>query len=396
VLADGHLLAPDGLDTLRGIAFIIPDELRAAMPSRDYCTQAAVCEAMNFLCNDWLCDVNCDYAGKCILIAAALTLIERSLLPDRPTFFVSAGRRGGGKTTTLKMLIMAVTGILPAAAAWSPNEEERRKALLSYFMAGVPYILWDNIPRGTQISCPAIEKSCTTAMYTDRKLGVSEVVATAATSIHLFTGNNINARGELASRSLNVYLKVDNPNPENREFRHPDPVDWTDDHRVEILRALYTILLGNPQLDTARDAPSKTRFKMWWRLVGSAIEHAARQTSNEIDFQKLFIDQEGEDEDSTSLADTLDIMRQIWNATFRAADVAAFINDPHNDSALREFFYPTEPPTHVASAKSIGKLLSSNSNNPVRHSNGSRVLTLVKERDTHDRNLVYRIKTDEA
>ncbi len=38
------------------------------------------------------------------------------------------------------MLIMAVFGARAAAAAWSPNEEERRKAILSYFMAGVAYI----------------------------------------------------------------------------------------------------------------------------------------------------------------------------------------------------------------------------------------------------------------
>ena len=105
----------------------------------------------------WLCDVATDYTGKCILIAAALTLIERSLLPDRPVFFVTAGRRGGGKTTTLIMLLMAMTGVRPAAAAWSPNEEERRKALLAYLMEALPAIIWDNIPRGTQISCPHIE-----------------------------------------------------------------------------------------------------------------------------------------------------------------------------------------------------------------------------------------------
>ena len=56
---------------------------------------------MQFLTDEWLCDVATDYIGKCIIIAAALTLIERSLLPDRPVFFVTAGRRGGGKTTTL-------------------------------------------------------------------------------------------------------------------------------------------------------------------------------------------------------------------------------------------------------------------------------------------------------
>jgi len=61
--------------------------------------------------------------------------------------YYTAGRRGGGKTTTLIMLILAVTGLWPAAAAWSPSEEERRKALMSYFLQGVAYILWDNIAR---------------------------------------------------------------------------------------------------------------------------------------------------------------------------------------------------------------------------------------------------------
>ena len=196
VLADGNLLAPDGLDRDRGIQFVIPDELRAVIPHPEACTPEAVKKAMSFLCDEWLCDVATDYTGKCTIITAALTLIERSLLPDRPCFFVTAGRRGGGKTTTLTMLIVAVTGLWPAAAAWSTNEEERRKALMSYFLYGVAYILWDNIARGTQISCPHVEKSCTAAYYSDRKLGVSELVCTAASSIHFFTGNNIGARGD--------------------------------------------------------------------------------------------------------------------------------------------------------------------------------------------------------
>jgi hypothetical protein len=213
VLADGVLLAPDGLDRDRGIIFVVQEELRAAIPPAADCTPDAVKAALEFLCDQWLVDVATDYVGKCTVIAAALTLIERSLLPDRPCFFVTAGRRGGGKTTTLTMLIMAVTGLWPAAAAWSTNEEERRKALMSYFLYGVPYILWDNIARGTQISCPHIEKSCTAAYYSDRKLGVSEMVCTAASTIHLFTGNNIGPRGDLASRSLHIRLDVDRVDP---------------------------------------------------------------------------------------------------------------------------------------------------------------------------------------
>jgi hypothetical protein len=170
ILADGSQLAPDGLDRERGIAFVIAKELRKVVPERKDCDASAARKAMQFLCDEWLVDVATDFAGKCTVIAAALTIIERSLLPERLAFFVTAGKRGGGKTTLLNMLIIAVTGLRATAAAWSSNEEERRKALLGYFLSGIGYVLWDNIPRGSEISCPHIERSCTSASYADRRL----------------------------------------------------------------------------------------------------------------------------------------------------------------------------------------------------------------------------------
>jgi ABC-type proline/glycine betaine transport system ATPase subunit len=65
---------------------------------------------MRFLTEYWLRDVSTDYAAKCILISAALTILERALLPERPAFFVTTGQRGGGKTTTLQMIFLAATG----------------------------------------------------------------------------------------------------------------------------------------------------------------------------------------------------------------------------------------------------------------------------------------------
>lgn len=393
VLADGALLAPASIDRDRGIIFKIPDELRAVIPKPKDCTEAAVKAAMQFLCDQWLIDVETDYTGKCTLIAAALTIIERSLLSDRPTFFVTAGRRGGGKTTTLTMLIMAVTGLRPAAAAWSTNEEERRKALLSYFLYGVPYILWDNIARGTQISCPHIEKSCTAAYYSDRRLGVSEMVATAASSIHLFTGNNIGPRGDLASRSLDVRLEVKRPDPENCEFKHPDPIGWTEDHRAEILAALYTVLQGNPTLKQLRNAAAKTRFKMWWRLVGSAVEHGAKLAGHALDFQTLFLDQEADDEESASLVDALGAMLAEWPVpqTFLASDLATLVNTQANEraSVLREFLAPGSPPGHPISAKSVGRLLKSHLDAPVKSGGSTHVLR--KYRKKADAALYYHV-----
>jgi hypothetical protein len=375
VLFNGEMLAPDGLDRLRGIIFIIPKELRAILPRREDCTEAAVKAAMEFLTDEWLADVATDYVGKCILIACALTIIERSLIPTRPIFFVTAGRRSSGKTTTLTMMIKVITGMWPAAAAWTYNEDERRKALFSYLMAGVPYILWDNISRGSQINCPHIERSCTSAFYTDRKLGVSEAVATAAATIHLFTGNNIAPCGDVASRSLSVRLNADRPDPENRDFKHPDPIGWTDDNRAEILQALYTVLLGNPMLDAPRGAAMKTRFKEWWRIVGSAVENAAAVVGRAVDFTHLFQLQDEEDEHDISLADALVILKGMWPTTFKAIDVSTVLNTfghPHQTS-LREFLYP-EQFEGDATPKSVGKRLKRHLEEPVRH--GGKVYVL--------------------
>jgi hypothetical protein len=403
VTGDGTLLSKRGLDRERGIVFRVPGELLSLVPEPATCTNQAIAEAMRFLAEEWLVDVAADYTGRAILIATALTIIERSVLPERPAFFVTAGRRGGGKTTALIMLLMAVTGIRPCAAAWSPNEEERRKSLLSYLLEALPAIVWDNIPRGTQISCPHIEKSCTTAFYSDRRLGVSEMVAVSSSVVHLFTGNNIGPRGDLASRSLQVRLEVDRADPENRPFHHPDPIAWTEANRGEILRALYTILLGNPVLQPSSTATPQTRFKGWWRLVGSAVEHASLCHTGDavISFRDLFLSQEEDDEENASLSDVLDALATKWPVPgmFKSNDIGRSINDQsefrtevekQQAQTIREFLFPNLPPSHVATAKSIGKRLNRHIGEPVRR--GDKTLILRSTIDQHVKQAAYYVE----
>ncbi len=115
----------------------MPPELEALLPKSADSTPEAVAEAMRFLTHEWLCDLAADYDGRSVVVACALTILERLLLRERPAFFVVAGQRGGGKTTTVNMVSLAVLGHLAAAAACSPSEEERRKALFSYLREGV-------------------------------------------------------------------------------------------------------------------------------------------------------------------------------------------------------------------------------------------------------------------
>jgi hypothetical protein len=250
-----------------------------------------------------------------------MTLIERALLPERPAFFVTAGLRGGGKTTLVNMLVQAALGRRAGAAGWSDNAEERKKALFSYLRQGVACIAWDNIARGLAISCPHIEAALTASEISDRVLGVSRVETAPSTTVHIFTGNSITPRGDMASRSLMLALNVDRPDPENRVFTHADPVVWTQANRPKIVRALYLLLIAGA-LARPPSQEAKTRFKTWWSLVGWPAEYAAGLIGVNVDCTALMRAGEVGDEEASAASAALTVLHDIWgNRWFTSKEV---------------------------------------------------------------------------
>ena len=333
VLGDGSLLAPDGLDRDRGIIFEIQKELRAVLPRRQDCTAAAIREAMEFLCRRMALrrrhrlyrqvhpDCRRAHPDRALAAAGPAGLLRHR----RP-----ARRR---QDHDAQMLIKAVTGDWPAAAAWSSNEEERRKALLSYFLSGVSYILWDNIPRGAQISCPHIEKVLhrrpiipTASSASPRwsrprhrpsissPATISDRAAISPPAASISASPSIARTPKIAISSIPI------------RSAGPNPIAPTSCAR------------STPSCSAIRCSQSaapkaKTRFKTWWRLVGSAVEHGAKLIGQQLDFQELFTSQEEDDEEAASLADALAVMRRRW-PTFKANDVADLINRKDADAGL--------------------------------------------------------------
>jgi len=140
---------------------------------------------MRFLVEDWLVDVNCDFAGKCVFVSLACTIIQR-LLCQHPILSVTAGKGGGGKTTAIQMSFTALTG-KEAPAAWSTNPEERRKSIFAYAREGVAGIVFDNIANGTLISDATIERICTAPSLFDRVLRLSKNEDVATDAVLNFT-----------------------------------------------------------------------------------------------------------------------------------------------------------------------------------------------------------------
>jgi hypothetical protein len=400
VLFDGTLLSGRGLNHEYETVFRIPVELERLLPSDKQCEDATVFEAIRFLTDEWLCDVATDYAGKCVIIACALTIIERMLLPERPAFFVTAGQTRGGKTTTTNMIAYAVLGVRAPAAAWSAIEEERRKALFAYFCEGVPLLVWDNIPRGTAISCPSIEKALTAQEYSDRILGESKIRVVSAESVQMFTGNNISARGDTATRSLEIRLNVNRPDPENRPFQHSDPFAWTLAHRGKILRALYTLLLGNPRRRPGVHPAPETRFTVWWDLIGAAVEHAAGIAVDyveglaadpcptgppmRISFQDLFRRAESEDTQTESITIVLERLWRLWPSGFPASNVASYMSNISDETlafkAALESADDRQRPIPIISSTTLSWRLKALKDRPIGIDDGRTMLVLRYDR----------------
>jgi hypothetical protein len=398
VLPNGDVLAQSrGLHRGAGVLFHIPEQIIGNLPRRGNCGPEEVERAWRFLTEGkpgWLTDVATDMEGRAVLIAMGLTIIERMLMPSRPVFFVTAGQSGVGKTTASKMILMATTGTEGAAASWNPSPVERGKQVFSFFLAGVEYILWDNIPLTEKITCPHIERSCTSYTYEDRVLGASRILQASACCVHIFTGNNIEPLGDLATRALMTRITVEHHKPWNRAFQFTDPVDWTHQNRVRILRALYTVLLGNPALSSALDAPMPTRFKMWQRMVGNAVEHAAGLCGQTIRFDEAFERQTVLDEESTNVRQVLVIfMRQFPNG-FTAEKLAIFINPMVSEipdaAVIREHLYPEKEFAKI-NQRSVGTRLGKFVDKAVSYE--GKTLLLKREEDPGRREAAtYRVK----
>ena len=362
VTASGRVIDGAGLDRATGLVHRIDPVLRRCLPA-DKPAEEEIKRSLKFLLDEWLVDVALDQTGKCVAILLALTLLQRALLPERPAFFVTAGQRGGGKTTLISMVIAAVLGRRPAAAAWSDNAEERRKALFSYLRQGVATLIWDNIPRGANISCAHIEAALTAPEISDRVLGVSDFETVPATTVQIFTGNSIMPRGDMASRSFVVSLNVDRPDPENRSFTHADPLAWTQANREKILRALYTILLGGV-LQRPQGQVAKTRFKAWWGLIGWPVEYAAGLLGISVDCTELLRAGEAGEEEASATSRVLAILKNRWEGkTFTTPDV---VKELAKATALNED--GAERATELADA--LGELIGKALEHPTARSIG--------------------------
>ena len=199
-----------------------------------------------------------------VAIAASITACVRHALPTAPAFAMSAHKQGSGKTTTAKVPAQLAMGRDPPVIAPTDDEGELKKALLAILIAGDAVVLIDNVAR--PVDSAALCAVLTSAVYSDRILGVSQKISVPTTATWLLTGNSIEFVGDLTTRVLLSVLDPEVEHPEARPFRR-NLADYVLQHRGELVIAALTIPLAYAAAGSPKVNAPRSRFLDWDRLV---------------------------------------------------------------------------------------------------------------------------------
>lgn len=214
-----------------------------------------------------------------VMVACILTAAVRRSLPRAPAFSFDAPAAGTGKTL-LGQCMLRLCGSPPDMVPECRDEEELRKRLLSALRHGRPGILLDNI-RG-QFGSAALEGFLTSELYTDRVLGVSQMLSLPTNVLFLISGNNFQPKGDLYRRILTCRIDAKTDAPERRTFKI-EPLEYCHEHRQRLVAAALVLLRGfisAGQPRTTRDRLAS--YERWDDLIRQCVLWMAREGTADL------------------------------------------------------------------------------------------------------------------
>lgn len=239
VRADGSICDTAGYDT-RSRALFIPSMAFPRVP--DSPSRSEALDSLSRLLTPfdefpWYTE-----GSRSAFAAHILTEAARLALDRVPMFWYTAPDAGTGKTMLSEAAATIVHGSEPAVRPWVQDGDELRKTLFASLLAGDRSIAFDNVPTGYKARAPELCAFLTSAIWKDRKLGVSETHAVPNKCVVSASGNNVTPVSDLARRCLVVRLDANSERMQERRFKIPNLRGHILANRAELLVDALTVI----------------------------------------------------------------------------------------------------------------------------------------------------------
>jgi hypothetical protein len=316
---DGSILASPGYDVVTALLYAPAPGLHVpTIP--EIPTPHQVQAAVDYLLNEVLIDFpfvddgDGVSASRANALALLLTPIVRPLINDlAPVAVLDKPQQGTGAGLYTEVVSTIATGRPSSITSVPHTDEEWRKRITSLLLAGHNMIIIDNVEG--PLHAPSLGAVLTARVWSDRRLGKSEIATFPHEATWMVTGNNIELRGDLPRRSYWIRMNAKTARPWQRQgFKHEQLLTWVTEHRGEILAHLLTlarawVVAGKP----FAPVPAIGNFNAWAKTIGGILAHAGVSGF----LQNLRTLYEALDEVTTQWA----IFLQAWHQTYGARPV---------------------------------------------------------------------------
>lgn len=275
---DGSVSAKNGYDAAAMTFLAMGNSGMDRLEIPDSPTREQAREAAAYLLSEWLGDIPfLDQSSRAGALALVLTPFIRGLVPLVPLTVVAGRQKGTGKNLFTDCFSIVMSGEPASPMQWiEDDDDEIRKQLLSAFREGRGLICFDEAHR---ISSHALSRALTAQVYTDRLLGVSEMLSFPNKAVFMALGNNVAVDDDMRRRYHRIDLRSPVPNPEDRpasDFAHPELRDWTRLHRPELVTKILIIIrawfaAGKPPGERTALMGS---FEAWDMMMSGILHYA--------------------------------------------------------------------------------------------------------------------------
>jgi len=210
-------------------------------------------------------------------VYAMMTGVMRKAIDIAPGVSAEAAVQQSGKTTLIRRIHIVLTGRDLPVSPMSEDEEEMRKALLTYLMGSPAVICFDNVKDGGTIKSPTLAAVLTTTEHVDRILGSTRYAKAPTNTLICFTGNNLVYGSDEASRILQIRLTSSMKNPAERQYRDVDVFSSALASRAAVLEDLLSIGMS---YDGSCKVPS-SRYPAWDEAVRRPLIWAGAMDSSQ-------------------------------------------------------------------------------------------------------------------
>ncbi|MDR1304275.1 MAG: hypothetical protein LBK76_03530 [Verrucomicrobiales bacterium] len=191
----------------------------------------------------------------------------------RPSFIYSANKPGSGKTLLVNMAVATVMGSCESLTI-PEDKNEFRKTLDSAVMNSVPYLFFDEL-EGV-VKNGDLNAFITSDFRTGRLFNKQSLFRAPRMTVCYLAGNNLTLQQDIARRSLECKLHIEQSNSRDRKIEHELSNEFFQRLAVrgDFLSALWALVRA---WDVARRPVPPTVMKgfvEWSRVYGGIVWHA--------------------------------------------------------------------------------------------------------------------------